>query len=56
MLEVIGIERAGFRQHLCGAFEVDGIPECDGGDYQIQPASPVPLVFERAIAYPLRAD
>ena len=23
MLEVIGIERAGFRQHLCGAFEVD---------------------------------
>jgi hypothetical protein len=51
MLEVIGIERARFRHHLCGAFEVDRIPECDGGDFQIQPARPVPLVFERAIAY-----
>jgi hypothetical protein len=30
-LQVIWIERAGFRQHVCGAFEADGIPEYDGG-------------------------
>jgi len=39
-----------FSQGRHGMFEVNGIPEYDGGDYEVQAAGPVPLVLVRPVA------
>lgn len=33
-----------------GVVEIDGIPEDDGGDCEVQTGCPVPLIFEGAVA------
>lgn len=36
-------------QRVDGAGEIDGVPENDGGDHEIEAGSPVALVFESPI-------
>ncbi len=50
MLEQSGIDVLSLAKRFCGAFEIDHIPERDGGGDEIKPAGPVTLVLEGTVA------
>ncbi len=59
MLEQSGIEGLNLSERFCGAFEIDRVPERDGGGDEIEPAGSVTLVLEGAVpdfAEPIEED
>ena len=52
MLQHAVIDRlAAFLQSLDRLFQIDGIPQDDGGDHQIKATGAVTLIFKAAVAY-----
>ena len=48
--QLIADDLAAGTQLVNGAPEIDGVPEDDSRDGQIEPGSPVPLIFKSAVA------
>lgn len=51
MLEESGIDDLRLSECLDSTFEVDGIPERDGGCDQIEPAGTMALIFKGSVPY-----
>lgn len=49
MLKQVTVEGASFPKRFCGAFEVDGVPQRDGGGDKIEATGPVTLVFNGTV-------
>ena len=42
---------ASFPEHLQGSFQVDGVPQDDGGHHQVESAGPVVLILKAPIPH-----
>jgi hypothetical protein len=44
------IDGGRLRKRVNRSFQVNGVPECDGGDYQVEPAGSMALIFKGPIS------
>ncbi len=50
VLEQGGIDSLGFPKQSEGAFQIDRVPQCDGGDHQVETAGTILLILEGTVS------